>query len=112
MSSRWAKAVQELKNEGAYAVLAQATALEQQGNDVVHFEIGQPDYPTPPHIVAAGVAAMTGGKTTYCNPSGIPDIKSAIAKHVTETRGVTVTPDMVLVGPGCKPNIFFTAMVS
>jgi aspartate/methionine/tyrosine aminotransferase len=67
LTSRWAQAVAELKNEGAYAVLAKATALEQQGKDVVHFEIGQPDYPTPQHIVEAGVAAMTGGKTTYAN---------------------------------------------
>eukprot|EP00041_Stephanoeca_diplocostata_P006775 m.93616 g.93616 ORF g.93616 m.93616 type:complete len:383 (-) comp16532_c0_seq22:503-1651(-) len=102
--------VAHLQNEGAYAVLADATALEAQGKNIVHFEIGQPDYPTPDYIVDAGVKALEGGKTTYCNPSGIVDLKTAIANHVTASRGVDVTADMVVVGPGCKPGLFFTAL--
>jgi len=103
-------AVAQLQNEGAYAVLAAATALEKQGKDIVHFEIGQPDYPTPKHVVDAGIEALTTGKTTYCNPSGTGDIKQAIAQHVSDTRGIDVTEDMVVVGPGCKPGLFFATM--
>jgi aspartate/methionine/tyrosine aminotransferase len=104
-----APCVRKLKNEGAYAVLAAATALEQQGKNIVHLEIGQPDFPTPKHIVEAGVAALTGGETTYSNPSGTADIKEAIAEFVSKSRGVKVTPDQVVVGPGCKPGLFFAA---
>lgn len=62
------------------------------GRDIVHFEIGQPDYPTPEHVVKAGIEAIQSGKTTYVNPSGTGDLKGAIAKHVAETRGVAVSP--------------------
>jgi aspartate/methionine/tyrosine aminotransferase len=104
-----APCVRKLKNEGAYAVLAAATALEQQGKNIVHLEIGQPDFPTPKHIIDAGVAALTGGETTYTNPSGTNDLKEAIADFVSTSRGVNVTPDQVVVGPGCKPGLFFAA---
>ena len=99
-----------LVNEGAYKVLAEATELEKQGRNIVHLEIGQPDYPTPKNVVEAGMAAIAGGQTTYTNPSGTMDIKDAIATFVKETRGVEVTREEVVVGPGCKPGLFFSCM--
>ena len=90
--------VSTLQNEGAYAVLAKATALEREGRDIVHLEIGQPGFPTPEHIVEAGVDAIRGGKTKYAAPDGAPSLREAVAAHVSETRGVAVSPDEVVVG--------------
>lgn len=106
----FASAVSSLRDEGAYAVLAAVTVLEKEGRDIVHFEIGQSDYPTPKHIIEAGVGALQAGLTTYTNPSGTADLKRAIANHVSSTRKVLVGPESVVIGPGCKPAIFFTAM--
>ena len=102
--------VSTLQNEGAYAVLAKATALEREGRDIVHLEIGQPGFPTPEHIVEAGVDAIRGGKTKYAAPDGAPSLREAIAAHVSETRGVAVSPDEVVVGPGAKPGLFFPTL--
>eukprot|EP00040_Diaphanoeca_grandis_P044826 m.13732 g.13732 ORF g.13732 m.13732 type:complete len:398 (+) comp9830_c0_seq2:92-1285(+) len=108
--TEFASAVASLKNEGAYRVLENVIELEKQGRDIVHFEIGQSDYPTPPHVIQAGIEALNAGKTSYTNPSGTGELKAAIAKSVTATRGVDVSPESVVIGPGCKPGIFFTAM--
>ena len=102
--------VLSLKNEGAYAVLAAANALEAKGRDIVHLEIGQPGFPSPPHVVDAGVEAIRGGKTKYSNPSGTPNLKLSIAEYVTRTRGVETSPDQVVVGPGAKPGLFFPTL--
>ena len=102
--------VSTLQNEGAYAVLAKATALEREGRDIVHLEIGQPGFPTPEHIVEAGVDAIRGGKTKYAAPDGAPSLREAIAAHVSETRGVAVSPDEIVVGPGAKPGLFFPTL--
>ena len=102
--------VSTLQNEGAYAVLAKATALEREGRDIVHLEIGQPGFPTPEHIVEAGVDAIRGGKTKYAAPDGAPSLREAVAAHVSETRGVAVSPDEVVVGPGAKPGLFFPTL--
>ena len=102
--------VSTLQNEGAYAVLAKATALEREGRDIVHLEIGQPGFPTPEHIVEAGVDAIRGGKTKYAAPDGAPSLREAIAAHVSEKRGVAVSPDEVVVGPGAKPGLFFPTL--
>ena len=102
--------VSTLQNEGAYAVLAKATALEREGRDIVHLEIGQPGFTTPEHIVEAGVGAIRGGKTKYAAPDGAPSLREAIAAHVSETRGVAVSPDEVVVGPGAKPGLFFPTL--
>lgn len=102
--------VASLQNEGAYAVLAAANALEAKGKDIVHLEIGQPGFPSPAHVVDAGVEAITGGKTKYSNPSGIPNLKCAIAEYVTRTRGVATSPAQVVVGPGAKPGLFFPTL--
>eukprot|EP00039_Didymoeca_costata_P004100 m.71317 g.71317 ORF g.71317 m.71317 type:complete len:397 (+) comp12236_c0_seq3:49-1239(+) len=110
MAAQFSAAVQKLQNEGAYAVLAAATALEAKGQNIVHFEIGQPDFPTPKHIVEAGLEALRSGETTYCNPSGTSNLKDAIAEDVSATRNVTVKAENVVIGPGCKPGLFFCTM--
>lgn len=110
MASTFSSAVTGLVNEGAYAVLEAVQKLEKEGKDIVHFEIGQSDYPTPKHVVEAGINALSQGKTSYTNPSGTPDLKDAVASHISKTRQVKVDPECVVIGPGCKPGIFFTAM--
>ena len=109
-----ASRVTGLKNEGAYAVLAAAQALEAEGRDVVHLEIGQPAYPTPDHVVEAGVAALRGGQTKYSAPAGVAALRDAIAAHVNATRGLdgaqAVSGANVVVGPGAKPGIFAAAL--
>ena len=102
--------MQGLFNEGAYAMAEKAANLERQGRHVVHLEIGQPDFATPSHVVKAGVDALEAGNTRYTAPSGTAALRSAVAAHVAATRGVTVRPDEVVVGPGAKPGLFFAAL--
>merc|ERR1719336_743039 len=94
----------EIKNEGAYKVLAKAQILERgSGNwatsnqGVVHFEIGQPDYPTPQHIKDAGARAIAEGKTTYTTPQGVLELRQSLCKHVERTRGAALRPEEVYV---------------
>jgi len=102
--------VSGLQSEGAYAVLAKATALEREGRDIVHLEIGQPGFPTPEHIIEAGIDAIRGGKTKYAAPDGSPSLRVAVARHVSETRNVQVHPDEIVIGPGAKPGLFFPTL--
>ena len=109
-AARTSDRVSNLQNEGAYAVLAKATALEREGRDIVHLEIGQPGFATPEHVVEAGVGAIRGGKTKYAAPDGAPSLREAIAAHVSTTRNVDVRPEEVVVGPGAKPGLFFPTL--
>src|SRR5947209_8089440 len=93
--------------ESAFDVLVRARALEAQGRHIVHLEIGEPDFPTPAHIVEAGKAALDEGWTHYGPPQGQPDLREAIAAHVSANRGIQVGPQHVCVVPGGKPMIFF-----
>lgn len=102
--------VAALQPEGAYRVMSKAERLEETGRDVVHLEIGQPDYPTFPNITLAGIRAMSEGKTDY-NPSrGIRELRVAVANKVTESRGTEVSPEEVVIGPGAKPLLFLTTI--
>lgn len=102
--------VADLEPEGAYRVLAKASNLEEGGEDIVHLEIGQPDYPTFPNITLAGIRALAEGKTDYNPSQGIPRLREAIADHISETREVSVTPGEVAVGPGAKPMLFLSTV--
>jgi len=93
--------------ETAFDVLVKARALEAQGKSIVHLEIGEPDFPTPPHIVAAAKKALDEGWTHYGPTQGYPDLREAIAAHVSLSRGIKVGPEHVSVVPGGKPIIFF-----
>lgn len=87
-----------------------ADIAKTPGPPVVHLEIGQPSYPTPPHITAAAVAALSAGATKYSPPAGIPALRTAIAAHVSTTRGVDVHPEQVVVGPGAKPGLLLALL--
>lgn len=99
----FAKRIGQLRAEGAYAVLAKAQALENQGRDIIHLEIGQPDFETYPHIAMAGIRAIATGKTRYNPPSGIPALRSALAEDYSRRRGIPVGPEEVVIAPGTKP---------
>lgn len=93
--------------EGAFEVLVKARALEAQGRSIIHLEIGEPDFATPPNVVAAAKKALDEEWTHYGPTQGYPDFREVIARHVGGTRNIEVTPDMVSVVPGGKPVIFF-----
>ena len=99
-----------LGTESAFEVLARAKALERQGKEIIHLEIGEPDFDTPEHIRDAAKRALDAGATHYGPSAGLPELREAIAKHITETRGVPVSPEQVVVTPGAKPIMFFTIM--
>jgi aspartate aminotransferase len=99
-----------LGTETAFEVLVKARALEAQGRDIVHLEVGEPDFATPQNIVEAGIRALRGGATKYTPSAGIPQLREAIARHVSETRGVGVKPEQVVVTPGAKPIMFFVIL--
>jgi aspartate/methionine/tyrosine aminotransferase len=98
---------ERLGTERAFEVLARAKALEAQGRNIIHLEIGEPDFDTPPHVVEAGVRALREGHTHYCPAPGLPELREAAAEHLTRTRGVPVDPARVLVAPGAKWFLFF-----
>jgi len=106
----FAQRVIDLEPEGAYAVLSKANELEAQGREIIHLEIGQPDFPTYPHISLAGIGAITAGHTRYTPPAGIPTLREAIAVDVGNRRGINIKPSEVIVGPGGKPGLFFPTM--
>jgi aspartate/methionine/tyrosine aminotransferase len=99
-----------LGTESAFEVLARAKALERAGRDIIHLEIGEPDFDTPRHIREAAKRALDQGATHYGPAAGLPELREAIAKHVGVTRGVPVSPDEVVVTPGGKPIMFFVIM--
>ena len=107
MTLRLADHMSLLGTESAFDVLARARALEAQGREVVHLEIGEPDFDTPAHIVEAGVAALRAGQTHYTPAAGLSALREAIAAYTSRTRGVEFGPEHVVVTPGAKPVIFF-----
>jgi aspartate aminotransferase len=101
----FARRIQHLRAEGAYAVLAKAQALEAQGRDIIHLEIGQPDFETYPHVALAGIRAIATGKTRYNPPSGLPALRQALAAQAGQQRGMAFVPEQVIIAPGTKPMI-------
>jgi aspartate/methionine/tyrosine aminotransferase len=107
---RLARRMARLGTETAFEVLVKARALEAKGRDIVHLEIGEPDFDTPANIIDAGTDALHKGFTHYGPSAGLPQLRETIAQHVSETRRITVTPDEVVVVPGGKPIIFFSIL--
>ncbi len=105
-------AVARLGTEGAFAVLARARALEAEGLDVIHLEIGEPDFETPAHVAEAGIAAIRAGETHYCQTAGLPVLREAAAASLAWSRGIPVDPLHVLVANGAKPFLFFTVLAT
>src|SRR2546423_6643843 len=102
-----AERMARLGTETAFEVLVRARALEAKGREVVHLEIGEPDFDTPANVINAAVKAMREGWTHYSPPAGLPAMREAIADHISQTRGVAVKPEEVVVVPGGKPMLFF-----
>ena len=101
----FASRIRELGPEGAYRVMALASELERQGKDIIHLEIGQPDFSTFPEIIDAGKAAIDAGFTRYNPSEGYADIRETIADYAKRVRSIQATPDQVVVAPGAKPVI-------
>src|SRR6267378_4877384 len=107
---RLAKRMARLGTETAFEVLVKARALEAKGCDIVHLEIGEPDFDTPGNIIEAATDALHKGFTHYGPSAGLPQLREIVAQYVSETRRVNATPDEVVVVPGGKPIIFFTIL--
>src|SRR5437762_1985459 len=107
---RLAKRMARLGTETAFEVLVKARALEAKGRDIVHLEIGEPDFDTPRNILDSACDALHKGFTHYGPSAGLPALRETIAQYVSETRGVNATPEEVVVVPGGKPIIFFVIL--
>jgi aspartate/methionine/tyrosine aminotransferase len=107
---RLAERMSRLGTETAFEVLNKARALERQGKEIIHLEIGEPDFDTPSNVVEAAVDALHKGWTHYGPSAGLPELRQAIADEVSRTRGVKVSRDEVVVVPGGKPIIFFSIL--
>jgi aspartate aminotransferase len=107
-----ARSLERLGTETAFEMLARATALEAQGRRIIHLEIGEPDFPTPPHVVEAGAKALRDGYTHYCPAPGLPVLREACAEHLSHHRGLPIDPGRVLIAPGAKPFLFFGVLAT
>ena len=107
---RLADRMSRLGTESAFEVLARAKAMEAAGHKIIHLEIGEPDFPTAPHIVEAAVEALRAGHTHYVPAPGIPPLRQAVAAFLERTGRMRVTPDRVVVTPGAKPIMFFSIL--
>ena len=103
-----AEKMSQIGTESAFEVLVRARALEKQGKNIIHLEIGEPDYPTPAHIIEAGKRALDEGWTKYGPTAGMPEFREMIAAYVSRTRSIKVDADNVCVVPGGKPIMFFS----
>ena len=100
-----------LGTETAFEVLARAELLAREGRDIINLGIGQPDFKTPPNIVAAGKRALADGHHGYTPAIGVPALREAVAADIERRRGVSVDPDRILIVPGGKPTMFFSCLM-
>ncbi len=107
MTFRWAERMSRIGTESAFEVLARAKGLEAQGRDIIHLEIGEPDYATPQNIIDAAVRALNDGATHYTPASGIPAVREATARYVTKQTGVPTAAENVVLVPGSKNILAF-----
>ncbi len=110
MTSIFARRMQDLGTETAFEMLAKAKALEKQGREIIHLEIGEPDFDTPKNIRDAATKAINSGYTHYVPAAGIPTLREAIAEYISKTRHIPVNSEEVVVTPGAKPIIFFSVL--
>lgn len=105
-----AERMSRLGTETAFEVLARAKAMEAEGRDIVHLEIGEPDFDTPPNIIKAAIKALKSGFTHYGPSAGLPEARKAFAEYITKDRGVEVKPENIVICPGAKPILFFSIL--
>ena len=108
--SIFANRMKALETETGFEVMAKAKVLEKQGKDIVHLEIGEPDFDTPKNIKEAATRALNAGYTHYTPSSGLPEVKQVIAEYISKTRKLDVKPEEVVVTPGAKPVMFFSML--
>ena len=102
-----AKRLHRLGTETAFEVLVKAKALEAQGKEIVHLEIGEPDFPTPSSVISAANRALDQGYTHYCASAGLYELRKAVAEEINQTRGISTDADWVVITPGAKPIMFY-----
>ncbi len=107
MTIELAKAMSRLGTESAFDVLAQAKALEARGRTIIHLEIGEPDFATPPHVVEAAVEALRAGYTHYVPAPGVPELRESVVAFLERWQRLRTSPDRVVITPGAKPVMFF-----
>ena len=105
-----AKRMSRIGTETAFEVLAQAKALERQGKEIVHLQIGEPDFDTPENIKEAGIKAIRENKTHYGPSAGLLEVRECLAQYISKTRNIPVDPEEVVVTPGGKPILFFSIL--
>lgn len=105
-----AERMSRLGTETAFEVLAKAKALEARGQQVIHLEIGEPDFDTPRNIIDAAIKALNEGKTHYSPAAGISELREVLAEDIGKRRNIKIQPDQVVVTPGAKPIMFFTIL--
>ena len=99
-----------LRPEGAYEVMARSQELEAKGHDIIHLEVGEPDFNAPPNASLAGISAIANGQTRYVPPAGLTKLREVIADVAGKRRGISISPKQVLVSPGAKPVMFFPTL--
>jgi aspartate/methionine/tyrosine aminotransferase len=107
---KFADGIYRLGTETAFEVLAKAKALEAEGKNIIHLQIGEPDFTTPKNICDAAIRSIQAGDTHYTAAQGIPEVRKAISDYVTRTRGVKFSPENVVMTPGAKPIMFFVIL--
>jgi len=100
-----------LGTETAFSVLARANKLASEGKNIINLGIGQPDFQTPEHIVEAGIKALRDGHHGYTQSTGIPQLREAVSDDIERRHKVNISPDQILIVPGGKVIIFFSAML-
>ncbi len=107
---KFSERMSRLGTETAFEVLAKAKALEAKGKEVVHLEIGEPDFDTPQNVIDAAIKAMNGGQTHYSPAAGVPALREALAEDMSRRRNIKINPSQIVVTPGGKPIMFFSIL--
>jgi aspartate/methionine/tyrosine aminotransferase len=99
-----------MTGEGALSVFARAKELEREGHSIIHLELGEPDFHAGPSVVASLTSALAEGKDRYCAVAGVPALREEIAVYLQRTRNLSVSPDNIVIAPGCKIALFLAMM--
>ena len=99
-----------LSGEGALTVYSRAQELERQGRSIIHLELGEPDFHPAEPVIAALEKALRDGKDRYCPMAGVPALKDELAAYLHRTRNLNVSPESVVIAPGCKIALFMAMM--
>jgi aspartate aminotransferase len=107
---RLAARMSVMSGEGALSVYARAKELEKQGRSIIHLELGEPDFHPASPVNEALNRALREGKDRYCPVTGVPALKQGLAEYLRETRNLNISPDNVVIAPGCKIALFMAMM--